>query len=165
LAITIAFLAYLPAFAAGSKKKVIETYKEKPKVSSNDRVLASEYKEFAREVSDIIGKMKEVAAGREKDDMRVLEFRLREYNEAVSARDWHKADSIRDSLKVSLSRGSAVASDAGRRKAIRARAEAQARHREALRQQERLAEQERKQREQQHQELMNQIRQNQFRGR
>jgi hypothetical protein len=98
---------------------------------------SSGYKEFGREVSGIISKMKEVASGREKDDLRVLEFRLREYNQAVSNRDWGKANSIRDSLGVQLNRGSAVAADAGRRKAEAASADAERRHRELMAQKER----------------------------
>lgn len=97
----------------------------------------SEYREFGQHVSGIIGKMKEVATGREKDDLKVLEFRLREYNQAVSKRDWDKADSIRSSLGVQLERGGAVAADANRRKADQARAEADRRHREEMRQRER----------------------------
>jgi hypothetical protein len=114
-----------------------------PKVSYRDNGRSapsadpSDYREFGREVSGIISKMKEVATGREKDDLKVLEFRFREYNQAVSNRDWNKADSIRDSLGVQLDRGGSVAADAGRRKAAAARAEAERRHQEEMRQKER----------------------------
>jgi hypothetical protein len=115
-----------------------------PKISYRDNgrsaspsAAPSEYRDFGRELSGVVSKMKEVATGRERDDLKVLEFRLREYNQAVSNQDWSKADSIRDSLGVQLDRGGNVAADAGRRKAAAARAEAERRHQEEMRQKER----------------------------
>jgi hypothetical protein len=138
----LACLIAAPAFAQPQTVHPAGKWKKSqnlPKVSYGESQAGdpSEYREFGREVSGIVSKMKEVATGREKDDLRVLEFRLREYNQAVSNRDWSKADSIRSSLGVQLNRGDAVAADAGRRKAAAERAEADRRHQEAMRQRER----------------------------
>lgn len=132
-----------------------------------DPILAAplnvdEYKSFSREVEQIILKMKEVAAGaREQSDLRTLEFLLREYNQAVAARNWRKADIIRKRMRVSLIRGGAVASDADRRKADSARADTERRHREVMRQRERQHRESIRQKERQHRELIDQLRGNQ----
>lgn len=109
------------------------TYRE-----SSTQADPDDYKDFGREVKQTISKMKEVAVGnKEKSDMRALEFLLRDYNEAVKAKDWKRADYAKERMNVSLVRGGEVASDAGRRKAEWARADAERRHQEELQQQER----------------------------
>lgn len=113
------------------------SYRDNGRDDRYESVDPYEYREFGREVSSIIARMREVATGRERDDLKVLSFRLREYNQAVSDRDWSKADSIRSSLGVQLDRGGAVAADAGRRKAAAARADADRRHREQMAQKDR----------------------------
>jgi hypothetical protein len=120
---------------------------------------ADDYKEYGREVAQVISKMKTVAeTPRERNDLRALEFLLRDYNKHVSQKNWRQADLVRDKMSVPLSRGGVVASNANKRLQDRERAEANRRHQEAMRQRER-----------QHQEAMrkqdailNQMRTNQY---
>lgn len=94
---------------------------------------SAEYERFGREVEQIVLKMNEVAiGGQERSDLRALAFLLRDYHDAVAKADWEKARSIARHMKVYLVRGSKVAADAGRRKAARARADAERRHREEM---------------------------------
>ena len=120
----------------------------------------AEYKDFGREVAQVISKMKEVAENdRERSDLRTIEFLLRDYNQAVAARTWGKADLVKKRMYVSLTRGSAVAAEAGKRKADRKRAVSERRHRQVMRQKERHH----RETMQKQQELINRLRINQNR--
>jgi hypothetical protein len=98
----------------------------------------AEYKDFGREVAQVVSAMKEVAASdREQSDLRAIEFLLRDYNQAVAAKNWREADLAKERMRVSLIRGGAVAAEAGKRKADQARADTERRHREVMQQRER----------------------------
>lgn len=136
--------------ATTNRQAASRTYDEPQKVAR--------YEQYGREVAQIVQKMNGVTVGRtEKDDLRALAYLLRGYNGAVAARNWRQADSIAERMHVYLSRGSAVAADAERRKAAWARAEAEQRHRQEMEQRERHhQEQMRLEREQQQQQWQQQ---------
>lgn len=97
-----------------------------------------EYVQFSHHTQKAIDAMTEVVANeRERQDLRALNFMLKEFNEAANAGNYSRADDIRERMKPAVYRGHGVAGVAEKRKADWARAEQERRHREEMRQRER----------------------------
>lgn len=100
--------------------------------------LGQEYDDFRQSVEKVISEATSAAASNaERDDIRTLEFLLRELNQQISAGDWKRAAEVKSRMQVALTRSQAVASDGPKRKAEQDRIDTERRQREEQKQRER----------------------------
>jgi hypothetical protein len=110
----------------------------------------TEYLDFLRSADQTVAAgMAAAASDRERGDLRTVQFLSQELRKQVAAGNWNRAAETKSRMTVALQRSGAVAADAPRRQA----------EQERLHKQRVLAAQERarKDREFQHQQLMNRL--------